>query len=71
MTNSHGETRNIRITILLAAVGTLACLALLVRETPYTFSIFMFLGQPCLLGAFLLFAWQVAKDLRGRGGFPR
>jgi hypothetical protein len=62
-----GATRIVRWALLLAGLGTLGCLALLVRETPYTFAVFMFLGQPCLLGAFLLFAWQVVKDLRKTG----
>jgi hypothetical protein len=67
MTDSHASPRNIRRAIVLAAVGTIACLALLVRETPYTFALFMFLGQPLLLCAFGLFAWEVVQDLRGKG----
>ena len=46
------------------ALGILLCLPLLVRETPYTFVAFMFLGQPLLAAAFVLFAWKVLRDLR-------
>lgn len=50
-----------------AVAGILICLALLVRETPYTVTAFMFLGQPLLVVAFVLLAWRVVRDLRGRG----
>jgi hypothetical protein len=62
-----GGVRIIRIAIILAGVGTLGCLALLIEETPYTFTAFMFLGQPCLALAFVLFVWQIAQDLRTHG----
>lgn len=47
--------------------GILACLALLIRQTPYTLTVFMFLGQPLLVVAVMLFGWRVLRDLRGRG----
>ncbi len=54
----------IRLSIASAALGLLVCLALLIRETPYTLTAFMFLGQPLLAVAFVLFAWKVFRDLR-------
>ena len=47
--------------------GVLVCLALLIRQTPYTLTAFMFLGQPLLVAAVALFAWRVLRDLRRRG----
>ncbi len=54
----------LRFSIAAAFLGILICLALLVRETPYTLTAFMFLGQPLLGIAFLLFALNVFRDLR-------
>lgn len=48
--------------------GILACLALLIRQTPYTLTAFMFLGQPLLVVAVALFGSRVLRDL-GRRGF--
>ena len=54
----------VRLSLAAAILGTLVCLPLLIKETPYTFVAFMFLGQPLLLIAFVLFAWKVFQDLR-------
>ena len=56
----------VRLSLGAAALGVLLCLPLVIKETPYTFVIFMFLGQPVLAAAFLLFAWQVFRDLRNK-----
>ena len=56
----------VRLSLKLAALGVLLCLPLVIHETPWTFVIFMFLGQPVLALAFLLFVWQVFRDLRSR-----
>ena len=56
----------VRLSLGTAILGVLLCLPLLVRETPYTFVIFMFLGQPLLAIAFLLFVAKVIGDLRSR-----
>jgi hypothetical protein len=56
----------LRGAIAAAIVGLLVCLALLVRETPYTLAAFMFLGQPLLAVAFLLFTIKVFRDLRAK-----
>lgn len=47
--------------------GVLVCLALLMRQTPYTLTAFMFLGQPLLIVAATLFGWRVVRDLKRRG----
>ena len=56
--------RLLRLSIASAVLGVLFCLALLIEETPYTLTAFMFLGQPFLAIGFLLFAWKVFRDLR-------
>ena len=56
----------VRLSLGAAALGVLLCLPLVIQETPYTFVIFMFLAQPMLAAAFLLFAWQVFRDLRNK-----
>jgi hypothetical protein len=54
----------VRASIVAALLGTAACLPLLIRETPYTFVLFMFVAQPLLVVAFLLFTVKVFQDLR-------
>ncbi len=61
--------RLLRGAIALTVAGLLVTLALLVRETPWTLTAFMFLGQPLLALGFVLFAWQVIRDLRRTGLF--
>jgi hypothetical protein len=56
----------VRLSLGAAALGVLLCLPLVIQETPWTFVIFMFLSQPLLAVAFLLFAWQVLRDLRNK-----
>jgi len=56
----------VRLALAFAIAGVLVCLPLLVRETPYTFVAFMFLGQPLLALGFILFSISVIRDLRSR-----
>ena len=56
----------VRLSLGVAALGVLACLPLALRENPYTFVVFMFLGQPLLAVGFALFAVQVFRDLRSK-----
>ena len=57
-------SRLVRASIVAALLGILTCLPLLIRETPYTFVLFMFVAQPLLAAAFLLFTVKVFRDLR-------
>ena len=59
-----GAPAMIRWALNLAVLGTAVCLALLVKETPYTLVAFMFIGQPLLAMAAALFLAQVLRDLR-------
>jgi hypothetical protein len=54
----------IRAAIATALCGLLACFPLLIQETPYTFVLFMFVAQPLLALAFLLYVVKVFRDLR-------
>jgi hypothetical protein len=56
----------VRWSLIAEGLGILLCLPLLVKETPYTFVAFMFLGQPLLVIAFALFTWKVFRDLRSK-----
>lgn len=56
--------RLLRAALLLAGAGALASLALFVRPGPYSLVLFMFVGQPLLLLAFVLFVLEVLRDLR-------
>jgi len=54
----------IRLAIILTALAILMGLALLYKETPYVFTLFMFLG-PLLVGiAFVLLGWVIIQELR-------
>ena len=57
----------LRVAMLCTAVGLLLSLALLVRETPYTLTAFMFIGQPLLFAGMLLLLISVVTELRHRG----
>ncbi len=57
----------LRAAIVCTAVGTLITMALLLRETPYTLTAFMFLAQPLLVVGAVLFGVHVLRDLRRTG----
>jgi hypothetical protein len=61
--------RLLRIAVTLTVAGVLIVLALLVRQTPWTLTAFMFVGQPLLAVAFVLFVWEVVQDVRRSGLF--
>jgi hypothetical protein len=57
----------LRVAMLCTAVGLLHSLALLVRETHYSLTAFMFIGQPLLFIGMLLLLISVMAELRRRG----
>jgi hypothetical protein len=57
-------TRLVRFSFASTLLGIVFCLPLLIKETPYTFVVFMFVGQPLLGIGFLLFAINVFRDLK-------
>jgi hypothetical protein len=58
--------RNVRLAILCTTLGVLLSLLLLVRETPYTLTAFMFLAQPLILLGMLFLGLAVVAELRRR-----
>ena len=58
--------RMLRITIVLVAVFNILALLVMVHTTPIAFTLFMFLGQPLFLVAFLLLIGAVLADLKAR-----
>jgi hypothetical protein len=67
MNNQPTRYALLRVAIAAAAGGILICLWLLIGETPYTLVAFMFLAQPLLLVALVVFGWNVVLDLRRKG----
>jgi hypothetical protein len=61
---SRGPSVLVRLSLAAAALGVLASLPVLVRETAYTLVLFMFVAQPLLVAGFVFFAWKVFRDLR-------
>jgi hypothetical protein len=66
MTPQPTRIRLLRIAIVLAALFTVLALAMLIRDTPIGFTLFMFLGQPLFLIALVLLVGAVLADLRIR-----
>jgi len=65
LTNPSSEIPLIvRLSFAATLLGVIFCLPLLIKETPYTFVVFMFLGQPLLGIGFILFAINVFRDLK-------
>jgi hypothetical protein len=66
VTDAPGSERLLLFAIFASGLGILLTLPLLLRETPYTFTLFMFVGQPLLFLGFALFTIKVFRDLRSR-----
>jgi hypothetical protein len=58
--------RVLRIAIVLVALFNLLALLVMVHTTPIAFTLFMFLGQPLFLVAFVLLIGAVLADLKAR-----
>jgi len=56
----------LRIAIVLAAIFNVLALIVMVRTTPIAFTLFMFVGQPLFVIAFVLLLGAVLADLRTR-----
>ena len=56
----------LRIAIVLAAIFNVLALIVMVRTTPIAFTLFMFVGQPLFVIAFVLLLGAVLADLRAR-----
>ena len=58
--------RLLRIAIVMIALFNLLALLVMVHTTPIIFTLFMFIGQPLFVLAFLLLIGAVLADLRAR-----
>jgi hypothetical protein len=58
--------RLLRIAIALAAIFNVLALIVMVRTTPIAFTVFMFVGQPLFVIAFVLLLGAVLADLKAR-----
>jgi hypothetical protein len=58
--------RMLRVAIVLVALFNILALLVMVRTTPIAFTLFMFLGQPLFVLAFLLLIGAVLADLKAR-----
>lgn len=56
----------LRLAIVLTAVTIVLALSLLIKETAYVFSAFMFLGPVLLLAAVLLLGYVIFSELRDK-----
>ena len=66
MKEPETAVRVLRIAIVLAALFNLLALLVMVHTTPIIFTVFMFLGQPLFLLAFILLIGTVLADLKAR-----
>jgi hypothetical protein len=66
MTRQPTRVRLLRAAIVLTALFTLLALAMLIRNTPVGFALFMFLGQPLFAVALILLVGAILADLRAR-----
>ena len=58
--------RILRIAIILAALFNLLALLVMLHTTPIIFTLFMFIGQPLFVLAFVLLVGAVLADLKAR-----
>jgi hypothetical protein len=58
--------RLLRVAIVLIALFNLLALLVMVHTTPIVFTLFMFIGQPLFVLAFVLLIGAILADLRAR-----
>jgi hypothetical protein len=66
MTPREIPIRILRIAIILAALFNLLALMVMLHTTPIIFTLFMFIGQPLFVLAFVLLVGAVLADLKAR-----
>jgi hypothetical protein len=66
MSQPELPVRLLRLAVILAAVFNVLALLVMVHTTPIVFTLFMFVGQPLFVLAFLLLLGAVLADLRAR-----
>jgi len=66
MTPRQIPVRALRIAIALAVLFNLLALLVTVHTTPIVFTLFMFIGQPLFVLAFILLIGAILADLRAK-----
>jgi hypothetical protein len=61
---SERGARRVRLAIVFTAVALVLGATLLIKETAYIFTAFMFLGPTLLLAAIVLLGWTILEELR-------
>lgn len=56
----------LRLAVVFTLIAVLLSFALLVKETAYLFTFFMFLGPLLLLAAVVLLGWSILEELRAK-----
>jgi hypothetical protein len=64
--DSEREMFRLRLSILLTALSVALAIALLIKGSPYLFTVFMFLGPALLAAAAILLAWNILAELRAK-----
>ncbi|HTR05018.1 MAG TPA: hypothetical protein VMN82_17670 [Thermoanaerobaculia bacterium] len=58
--------QRLRWAVALTVIAVVLSIALLIKETAYLFTIFMFLGPTLLLGAMVLLVWTILDELKSK-----
>jgi hypothetical protein len=66
MTDRRIPVRALRIAIVLAFLFNLLALLVMVHTTPIIFTLFMFLGQPLIVLAFIFLVGAILADLKAK-----
>ena len=66
MRPSRITPRVLKVAIVLAIVFNVLALAVLIRTTPIGFTLFMFVGQPLFVVAFVLLLAAILADLKAK-----
>ena len=70
MSETHAQTARemlrLRLSILLTALAIVLALTLLIKGSPYLFTLFMFVGPALLAAAAVLLFWNILEELRAK-----
>jgi hypothetical protein len=64
--NTAREMLRLRLSILLTALSVVLALTLLIKGSPYLFTLFMFVGPALLAAAAVLLFWNILDELRAK-----
>jgi hypothetical protein len=64
--NTAREMLRLRLSILLTALSIALAITLLIKGSPYLFTLFMFVGPALLAAAAVLLLWNILDELRAK-----